>query len=291
MKTTNPQDDNIPSYPNLLIPTLKAIKLLGGSGTIEEINNQVYVVIKIDKKSIEKPHSKNGLESEIDYRLAWARTYLKKYGLLENSRRGIWSLIDNKIKIEKIDSKEIVKKVRDENKKLVLKSKSNNIDQSLSDEIDARILWKETLLKTLKEIHPSAFERLCQRLLRESGFTQVEITGQTGDGGIDGKGIVKINGFLSFSFIFQCKRYNGSVGAPVIRDFRGAMSGRADKGLVITTGTFTKEAIREASREGVTLVELIDGETLCERLKELNLGVNTELIEEIKINEEWFNKI
>ncbi len=142
-----------------------------------------------------------------------------------------------------------------------------------------------------KEIAPDAFERLTQRLLRESGFVQVEITGRTGDGGIDGKGIARIHGFMSFHVIFQCKKYQGSVSAGSIRDFRGAMVGRADKGLFITTGTFTSAAIKEATRDGAPPIDLVDGEQLAEKLKELQLGVQTEMVEKITIQKDWFTSI
>jgi restriction system protein len=140
---------------------------------------------------------------------------------------------------------------------------------------------------------PSAFERLVQRLLRESGFIQVEVTGRSGDGGIDGKGVIRLGGLLSFHVIFQCKRYRGSVSVSQLRDFRGAMVGRADKGLLITTGNFTRDAMREAVRDGAPAIDLIDGETLVDRLKELELGVKTELIqsEQVNIEREWFESI
>ncbi len=144
------------------------------------------------------------------------------------------------------------------------------------------------LLNTLFMITPSAFERLAQRLLRESGFIQVEVTGKTGDGGIDGKGIVRVSGLLSFHVIFQCKRYKGTITPSQIRNFRGAMQGRADKGLFITTGSFTREAIKEASRDGAPPIDLIDGELFCDKLKELTLGVNTKLIEDVDVSKEWF---
>ncbi|WP_246859598.1 restriction endonuclease [Spirosoma sp. KCTC 42546] len=139
-------------------------------------------------------------------------------------------------------------------------------------------------------ISPSSFERLTQRLLRESGFVQVEVTGKTGDGGIDGKGIVRISGFLSFHVIFQCKRYKGTITPSQIRDFRGAMQGRADKGLFVTTGTFTREAVKEATRDGAPPIDLIDGELLCDKLKELKLGVETEFIEVVKVKQAWFDQ-
>jgi restriction system protein len=289
-KRTN---NKVPTYDEMLVPTLEALKLLGGSGSIVEINEMVYEVMEFDEETLEIPHDENGVQNEIDYRLAWSRTYLKKYGLLENSTRGIWALLDNDIDTKKIDSNEIVKFVRELTKKAKTE-KGKNIklqNEEVEDEIDDLTDWKENLISVLLQIEPSAFERLCQRLLRESGFVQVEVTGKSGDGGIDGKGIVKISGFLSFHVIFQCKRYKGSVGSGEIRDFRGAMQGRADKGIFITTGNFTREAVKEATRDGAPPIELIDGETLCDKLKEFDLGVKTELIEDVSINSEWFNKI
>lgn len=289
-KRTN---NNLPTYDEMLIPTLEALKLLGGSGSIVEINEKVYEVIGLGENVLEIPHDENGVLSEVDYRLAWSRTYLKKYGLLENSSRGIWSLIDNDINTKKIEPNEIVKFVRELTRKPKQEKKqSKNLqNEEIEDEIDDQSDWKENLISILLAIEPSAFERLCQRLLRESGFIQVEVTGKSGDGGIDGKGIVRISGFISFHVIFQCKRYKGSVGPGEIRDFRGAMQGRADKGIFITTGSFTRESIKEATRDGAPPVELIDGELLCDKLKEFNLGVKTELIEEVSINPEWFSKI
>lgn len=153
--------------------------------------------------------------------------------------------------------------------------------------------WREDLLNTLLKMEPSAFERLAQRLLRESGFIQVEVTGKSGDGGIDGKGIMRLSGLLSFHVIFQCKRYRGAVTASQVRDFRGAMIGRADKGLLITIGNFTKDATREATRDGAPAIDLIDGDLLVDKLKELELGVKTESIEvkHISVDHDWFLNI
>jgi restriction system protein len=140
-------------------------------------------------------------------------------------------------------------------------------------------------------LSPAAFERLIQRMLRETGFIQVEVTGRTGDGGIDGTGIAKINGILSFRVVFQCKRRRGGIGASEIRDFRGAMQGRADKGLFVTTGYFTRDAVKESTRDGAIAIDLVDGERLAEKLKELRLGVKIELTENVTIDEDWFKSI
>jgi restriction system protein len=139
---------------------------------------------------------------------------------------------------------------------------------------------------------PDAFERLAQRLLRESGFVKVEVSGKSGDGGIDGSGVLRMN-LISFQVLFQCKRYKGSVASEVVRNFRGAMQGRADKGLIITTGTFTAEARREATRDGAPAIDLIDGEALCQLLKDKRLGVDVRQVvhEEIAIVPEFFMEV
>ncbi len=286
-KKTN---NDLPSFDQLIVPTVKAIQELGGSGSIEEINSKAYVIAEISDEILQISHGEDGTVSEVDYRLAWSRTYLKKFGLLENSSRGIWALSKADIDVTKLDHVEIVKTVRDQNKSTQSPkiTASEKIEQEVTAEVDNTEEWKEKLLNVLYEITPAAFERLAQRILRESGFFQVEVTGKAGDGGIDGKGIVRVNGLLSFHVVFQCKRYKGSVTPSQIRDFRGAMQGRADKGLFITTGTFTREAIKEATRDGAPPIDLIDGETLCEKLKELRLGVETKLIESVEIRDDWF---
>ena len=291
-KKTN---NDLPTFDELIVPTIKALQELGGSGSIEEINSKVYMIAEISDEILQIPHGEEGTDSEVDYRLAWSRTYLKKFGLLENSSRGIWALSKSDITINELDPIEIVKAVREQAKLVPSKTKTTSTEQQIENEITKEVDnlegWKEQLLDVLYNITPAAFERLSQRLLRESGFFQVEVTGKAGDGGIDGKGIVRVSGLLSFHVIFQCKRYKGSVTPSQIRDFRGAMQGRADKGLVITTGTFTREAVKEATRDGAPPIDLIDGEMLCDKLKELKLGVETKLTETVDIKNDWFNSL
>ena len=164
-------------------------------------------------------------------------------------------------------------------------------DGLAEDTAEETAAWRENLLELLLEIPFDAFERLCQRLLRESGFIEVEVTGKSGDGGIDGQGIIRLAGLISFPVLFQCKRYSGSVNASAVRDFRGAMQGRADKGLILTTGSFTSGANKEATRDGAPPIDLIDGTLLVELLRELQLGVNKRMVEVVEIDENWFKSI
>jgi len=285
---------SVPTFDSMFLPTIQALQILGGSGTTEEIHNQVVQILDLPDTVLDILHGSTS-QSEVEYRLGWSRTYLRKYGLLQNSSRGVWSLVSTSIKLDSLATNEIVKVVRDTYKQETQKNKvtpSDILDNSIESlEILEEFSWSQQLHKILLSLDPYAFERLAQRLLRESGFIQVQVTGKSGDGGIDGVGIARINGFLSFHVLFQCKRYQGSVTAGQIRDFRGAMQGRTDKGLFITTGTFTRDAIKEATRDGAPPIDLIDGEQLVQRLKELSLGVKITMIESVEVDADWFINI
>jgi len=275
-------------YDDLMNPVIRALKNLGGSGTIEEINNKVAEIEKIPSEQLEFLHNpEKGGMTEIEYRLMWTRTYLKQYGVIDNSSRGVWSLTEKGSSIEKVDEKDVVRFVREKLKK----NKQESSDDS--DEPNSKVEWQEELLDVILKMSPSGFERLVQRLLRESGFVQVEVTGQSGDGGVDGHGILRLGGLLSFHVIFQAKRWKGAVASSQVRDFRGAMVGRADKGLLITTGAFTKDATKEATRDGAPAIDLVDGDQLVEKLKQLSLGVSTKKIEveQVSIDPKWFSSL
>lgn len=270
-------------FDDLMNPVIKALTLLGGSGTNDEIYEKVIEIAKIPREELDIPHNEGsaGL-TEIEYRLMWTRNYLKNYGLIDNSSRGVWAFTEKGKKTPSVDQREVVRFVR---------SLSNKNNRSPERKTSREKGWQEELLETILNIKPQAFEKLIQRLLREEGFIHVDVTGKSGDGGIDGHGIMKIGDLLGFQVIFQAKRWKGSVGPGQVRDFRGAMVGRADKGLLITTGTFTRDAKLEASRDGAPAIDLIDGDQLAEMLKKLSLGVTTKLIEQVTIEKDWFTSL
>jgi restriction system protein len=283
------------SREGLYNPLLEAIKRLGGSASISELNEEVTKYLQLTDEEIAERH--NAQYTKLEYQLAWARTNLKAYGLLDNSERGVWVLTPKGKDTDAVDPREVTRFVHSLRKNK--KSKSIVEDSVGTEEAAEAILeqtareetWREELLSILTELPPDAFERLCRRLLRESGFTEVKVTGRSGDGGIDGVGIVRLGGLLSFPIIYQCKRYRGSVGASTIRDFRGAMIGRADRGLVLTTGSFSRDAKIEATRDGAPPIDLVDGEQLIDKLKELKLGVTVRTIEQPIILPEFFKEI
>tara|TARA_Y100001934_G_scaffold188262_1_gene222084 strand:- start:2966 stop:3823 length:858 start_codon:yes stop_codon:yes gene_type:complete len=272
----------VPSYDKLFQPVLDAIKELGGSASPSEVRDLLVEKIGIPEEVLELT-IKNGTEVFLN-RCNWARLYLKKAGYLDTSTRGIWSLTE-KGRTKTIDDskrKEIVRQVAEESRKRK-KTKSQS-DEPENDNADHR----EQLISIMRDLSPSGFERMCQRLLRESGFEQVVVTGRSGDGGIDGTGVLQINAFVAFRVLFQCKRYQGSVGSGAVRDFRGAMQGRADKGIIITTGTFTADAKKESSREGVEPIELVNGDSLIDLFESLELGLTPR--KAFDVNSEFFDQ-
>jgi len=289
-------------------PTLQALKALGNSGSIQEINDKAIEFAGLSEEQLEVPH-KEGPQTEVGYRLHWARTYLKFGGAVTNTSRGVWAITEHGQTFGETDIATIVARRQAMSRDQKANTPSagsqlpNNDVELESSQLETGIepgnstfsstqieAWTEFLLKALLEMSPTEFEKLCQRVLRESGFTRVEVTGKTGDGGIDGIGVLRVS-LLSFHVFFQCKRYRGSVGAAAIRDFRGAMVGRTDKGLFITTGTFTPDAKKEATRDGAPVLDLIDGEDFCVILKNLKLGVATELVEQVTVDADWFSSL
>ncbi len=285
----------VPSFDKLLNPTLAALRHLGGSASIAELLEQIIEDMQLSPDIVEQPHPGRGNRTELEYRLAWARTYLKNYGVITNSSRGVWALTPKGFEREMVAPQEVVRFVREQSRRerhgRAEQTETIGPGAEVEAVEDETASWRETLMNTLLEMSPDAFERLCQRLLRESGFIQVEVTGRSGDGGIDGHGVVRLAGLLSFPVIFQCKRYRNTISSGVVRDFRGAMVGRADKGLIITTGSFTREASVEATRDGAPPIDLIDGEQLIDKLKDLRLGVATKQVEVVEVNTEWFYAI
>lgn len=281
----------MPPYNELLWPTLLAVRTLGHTATLDEIDERVIAEQGFTDEQVAVLH-KDGPRSEIEYRLAWARTYLKGMGTLANAARGVWEttpvgreLTENEIEPLR---REYLARLRDARARRAAAADSIGLESDVG-EIDD---WREELLQVMLAMPPDAFERLSQRLLRAAGFINTKVTGRSGDGGIDGAGVYRLS-LVSFPVFFQCKRYKGSVGPEKVRDFRGAMAGRGDKGLLITTGTFTAEAKKEATREGAPPIDLIDGERLCELLKDHQLGVRTvaRVVEDTEVLREFFSDL
>lgn len=293
---------SLPDLAGMMLVTIEALKSLGGSATIQELDEKAIDIEGVTEAEQAYTMARDESKPRVNYYLAWARTYLKRGDALENSSRGVWALTETGTSINSLSQTQAIydqvtleERERAKAKRLAAKTQIEadtdvDIVESTEDGPEDSEDWKSMLLAVVGAMEPSAFERLSQRLLREAGFTKVEVRGKSGDGGIDGVGVLRVN-LVSFQIYFQCKRWKGSVGSKEIRDFRGALQGRADKGLFITTGHFTSQASDEATRDGAIAIDLIDGDRLCDLLKENRLGVETEMVEHVRIQADWFGSV
>lgn len=271
-------------------PLLNALRGLGGSAKADEAVDRVAEDLNVPDEVLNETLPSGG--SRFRNQVAWARFYLVREGLIDSSKHGVWSLTERGLKtqISPEEARQIflkwVKIFQEQRKQ---KEKNEPAAEQIAEGTGTVSTdYREEVASLLRALPPAGFERLSQRLLREAGFTQVVVTGQSGDGGIDGFGILQVNPFVSFKVLFQCKRYAKSVAPSQVRDFRGAMSGRADKGIIITTGTFTAEARREATRDGAPPIELIDGEKLVDMLEKLELGLRA--VTTFEVEHSFFNE-
>ncbi|MCL2002692.1 MAG: restriction endonuclease [Oscillospiraceae bacterium] len=289
--------NRVPKDKDLIMPTFAALKSLGGSGSNDEILDQVILDLQLPDKVVDVPHKGKVNMTALQYNLAWARTYLKNYGVISNSARAVWSILPDYVGIDQLDVQSIVlamrmKRLENRNKQSAIIEGpwgSEDDDEGELNNLDGVMSWRTKLFETLKTMNPFGFERLSQRLLRECGFSHVEVTKKSGDGGIDGHGKWKINGIFSFNVAFQCKRYGDVVGAGDIRDFRGSLTTDIEKGIFITTGTFSRAAKEEASKPGKQQIDLIDGEELLDKIAEYGIGVKE--VKTYEIDDEFFEKI
>lgn len=277
---------DVPGFEAYMWPIIERLKAHGRSMTNAEMLEDVAQHMGLSDDMLTLRTGKWN-ELVVAQRMGFARSFLKLGGAVDNSQRGVWTLTPAGAAMSPAEVAGISRKVQREYNQRTKSDRAGSPQPDLLPTDEALGDWKDQLMALLLALEPAAFERLCQRLLREFGFIKVEVTGKSGDGGIDGTGVLRVN-LLSFHVLFQCKRYSGSVGAGAVRDFRGAMVGRTDKGLIITTGTFTADARREATRDGAPAIDLVDGDALCDLLKDRGLGVTVRMVEEVTVNEAAF---
>ncbi|MBF0240006.1 MAG: restriction endonuclease [SAR324 cluster bacterium] len=261
-------------------PLIEVLKNAGGSGATSDIIDQVIEFMQISDTEVAEVISSGA--SRVRNQIQWARMYLVKADFMDSSQRGVWKLTKKAYEFNITDEAvyDVFKKVQGkfEGKK---KSEGKKKEAEIDDTVVEDEAHTVTLLEILKSLPPSGFERICKRLLTEVGIHDVQVTGSSGDQGIDGTGVIKVNEVVGFNIIFQCKRYKEAVPPHHVRDFRGTMQGRADKGLIITTGRFTPESQREAKRDGVPPIELIDGERLVSLFEKYQLGLKPKIVYDV----------
>lgn len=289
----------IPSYSAFLFPILEVLDQSTGSLRKREMDAAVIERLGLtdEQLTVSYPDGSKARGSKILHRIAFARSSLKLFSAIDNSERSVWSIAPSGRALLQ-QGEEAVRKADSEMRKQLTRERNERntpgttavVEPIEPDEDDQPIAitaatdedsttWQQDLLSHLLAMSPRAFERLCAQILREAGCEEVEVTQYVGDEGLDGVGLLRM-GLLTFPVYFQAKRYAGTVGPEKVRELRGALFGRADKGILITTGRFSSAAMKEAARAGAP-IDLIDGERLCDLLLEYKLGVTVRPVVDI----------
>ena len=279
-----------PTSSALIVPTYKVLLAMGGSGSNDDILDGVISLLNLSDEQVNQSHLGSSSQTELAYQLAWARTYLKNYGVIINTRRSFWVVNAEYLKEIELDPKVVLKASSSKSSKKENGAKSLNEQIDDTDYPEENRLWRSRLEDIIKNMDAYGFERLCKRLLSECGFEGVKVTKKSGDCGIDGFGRLRIGGVVSIDVAFQCKRYNNTkVGAEEIRDFRGSLTSNIEKCIFITTNVFTSAAKEEANKSGAIHVDLIDGEKLIDMLAQYEIGLHR--VDTYDIDEEYFKNI
>ena len=309
-----PQPENrhmAPKYDEMVRATLASLRKRGGVASNQEIEDDIVSGMNLSEEAAAELHGK-GPQTKVGYNAAWTRTWLRKIGAIEpaagpKTRQGVWTLTvkgrdvewaENRAETEvKAAVKEAVRQHQEKAKQKKgegsVRTTQAEAEQPATADLetpdgDAEDSWKAELMEILLQLHPDAFERLCQRLLHATGIEDLVVKGGPGDGGIDGTGRLKV-GLVSFQVAFQAKRWKGTVGPGVIREMQGSMTSDVDHGIVITTGHFSPNAKTQAKAPGAKQVELVDGERLCDLLDEHGLGVTK--TERREVNRKWLENV
>jgi restriction system protein len=271
-----------PEFVQLFAPVLDTLRELGDSGRPKEVGERVAEKMSITEEELNRTN-KSG-QSRFANQVAWARFYLAKAGLIDTSHRGVWTLTESgrHTHLDHEQALAVFRRVQGLFKDSEIEGEAlpDAADESAApDEQTPGVEgFREEMTKTLHSLSPKGFERLCQRILREVGFEEVIVTGRSNDGGIDGYGTLRINRLVSDRVLFQCKRHAKQISPSYIREFRGSMAARVDRGIFLATSTFSAEAKREAAREGAAPVEMVDLDALISLLADLGLGVTAKTV-------------
>ncbi len=298
----------IPDYQTIMLP------LLSYNSDGKEHGLRETIEALADRFKLSEPERNellpSGQQAIFDNRVAWARTYLIKAGLLQSTRRGFFQITSRgqgvlNEKIDRIDVKylekfEEFKEFRQRTPKDTAQENEGIDSRQTPEEVLEQAYQKirhdlaDQILKRVMESSPSFFERMVVELLVKMGYggsrkDAGQAIGQTGDGGIDG--IIKEDKLGLDIIYIQAKRWQNTIGRPEVQKFAGALQGqRARKGVFITTSTFTNDARQYAANIENKLI-LIDGLQLAQLMIENDVGVSTSARYEIKkIDSDYFSE-
>ncbi len=286
----------LPTYRDLIYPTLTAVDALGGSAQASEITNRLLADLNVTDEQLGVRYENREKSVLID-RMDWARSYAKLGGALDSPRRGLFLLsafghellgLPREQAVERIHEMDrAVREARRRATKAVEPREEASVVAAVAEDeaVDEDETWRTELLRRLHALTPTGFEEFVIYLLRTYGL-QLTRVGGSGDEGIDGIGLAPISPVLSSRVAVQAKKYEPD--SPVSRDAvalfqRDAAAAGAERAVFVTLGRFTEPA-RRAAGVATPTVDLIDGQRLCDLAHEQEVGVKVRPV----VDENWF---
>lgn len=284
---------SLPSYGELMLPVVRAVLELGGSGTSREISEWVVATEGFSEDLLAVTYDGREKSILLD-RLDWARSYCKLGGVLESPKRDLFLIADLGREIAALpdpEANERLKEVDRAVRRARRQQPSGETSTSQGGDADSARendeAWREVLLARLHKLSPEAFEHFVLYVLRSQGM-ELKRVGGSGDEGVDGIGKAPLSSVLSTTIAVQAKRYAPSktVGRETVALFQSdATAAGAEHGVLVTTGRFSEPA-RQAARNRHPTIDLVDGEQLTELCLEANIGIALSPI----VNEGFFDR-
>jgi restriction system protein len=291
----------MPTYRELIYPTLRAVASLGGSAQGSEITDALTELLEATPEQLAVTYEGRPKSVLID-RMEWARSYAKLGGALDSPRRGLFVLTNLGKSILSLPEEEgraqVAQLDRDVRAARRRGPRGVNGDRPDADETGIGATpadgsagedtaWKEAVLARLHRLSPAGFEEFTLYLLRTFGLELTRVGG-SGDEGIDGIGLAPISAVLSSRVAVQAKRYDpaATIGRDVVALFqRDAAAVGAERAVLVTLARFSPAA-RKAATVTTPTVDLIDGDKLCELMRDQEIGLRIVL----QVNEGWFDR-
>lgn len=257
---------------------LAALRQMDGIAKAAAVKEAVVATMAEQHVRVDETQLQSGQTKYLND-MQWARMYLVNAELLEPvavAGHGVWKLTDKgwQVRLDAQTALDIYNATAKKTKKVTDTTPAPD-DDGQPELIQS---WEAQLKNILTSLPHEGFERLCAQIMTKNGLHATKVTGQSGDGGIDGEGLMALDksGLVSVRVAWQCKRFKeGPIRAGMIRDFRGALDHATNHGIVFATCAFTADAVQDAAMPGKKLIRLVDLKALIDMLGEMELGVKT----------------
>lgn len=265
------RDELVPTCKKLINPTFAALQGLGGRASNREILERVILDLHLPEETIRKPHTGSLTKTELAYRLAWARTYLKQYGAIINTDRSVWSVSDEYIDQKTLDEEAVFKAMPKSHLDNIKVDPDDEMPHNPADQPQENPIKKE-MADIISQLIPSTFSGLVINVFEHAGVTNIDIRSSESNE-IIGWGEFSCAGILTTSLSFQILTDAREVDSSAVRSFRGSLDNDSEISVLVSKSSFTEDPKAEAADRGKRNIHLLSGNQLIEIMISLGIGI------------------